>query len=427
MYSYGFASPSVCPNDSEHSLNLSSINVECASVKDIVEYIGSPFPVGNGLLPAAMECLCGMKTSSLDVSGDSSLRGNVSVMGNLDVSGSVTVNSLIIGSDGPFTVASLDVSGMAVFHGTSTHIYGSLDISGETTLGTATMDSVTASSLGVSGTSHLVGSVDTSGTVTVYNTTASSSSTTGAMVISGGLGVGGQSFFGNGLRISSPEAPTVHSSLILRVDSSGQTTNSTFVLPPTTDLSGCILASTDGSGGGWISLWNFLATPVWIFSESQPSGTASSDAFVSATWTTRTLNTAESSTYTPRLTGTSQDIIDLSGGIANAFRMGMTGLYHVSGYTVATGSVATGTISFQSCVADFSGTVVATGTSVSFAVTLDTTKHPLISEFDGYINCTVPNKLYQVMYYGRNLSSMGAAVSTGHNEIYTRIKIKKVK
>ena len=113
--------------------------------------------------------------SSMNVAGPSSLAG-VGVSGNLDVTGG------------------LGITGASLFRSSIIIQNGGLGVTGGIV--------ISQGGLGVTGAAVFRSTVQSLGSVTVNSNTNSSSSTSGAVVITGGLGVSGNVYIGTGLSVS---------------------------------------------------------------------------------------------------------------------------------------------------------------------------------------------------------------------------------
>ncbi len=155
---------------------------------------------------------------------------NSTFSGNLNISGSTTLNTLttnaITGTSANFSTT-LGVTGTTTLgtlnaglttlsnslSGTAASFSSTLGVTGTTTLGTlnAGITSLTGSLSGTNGTfsgnlsitgTSTLGNINSSGVFTNTNSTQSSSITTGAIIISGGVGISGKVYIGNNLNVS---------------------------------------------------------------------------------------------------------------------------------------------------------------------------------------------------------------------------------
>lgn len=158
----------------------------------------------SSLLISGSTSLQGLTTSDLLVSGTTSLQGtiidNLLVSGTTSLQGLTSSNLLVSGTTNlqGTTINDLLVSGTTSLQGLTS---SNLLVSGTTSLQGLTTTSIDASSIYTSGTSNIQGGLTASnllisgttnlqGIVSINNTTTSTSTSTGALQVLGGVGVG---------------------------------------------------------------------------------------------------------------------------------------------------------------------------------------------------------------------------------------------
>jgi hypothetical protein len=161
-------------------------------------------------------------TGALVVSGGVGIGGNLFVGGNLNITGTLSgsiahssLTGLTTGDDhSQYTLLSGRTGGQVITGGTGASNSLTLRSTSNTTKGSILIDEVTASTstttgaLVVSGGVGIGGSLFAGNTVRFTNTTASTSTTTGALVVTGGVGIGGSLFAGNTVRFTNTTAST---------------------------------------------------------------------------------------------------------------------------------------------------------------------------------------------------------------------------
>jgi hypothetical protein len=158
-----------------------------------------------------------------------------------------------------------DISGLPIISASAGQTVNINEFGGFTQIGNGSINSssTTTGSLVVSGGLGLTGNANIGGTVRITNTTASTSTTTGALVVVGGVGIGG-SIFGAST-ISAADNIEIKSGKELRLNNSGNTfytgikagantSNTTYTFPTAFPGSGTsVLQSTSAGVMSWIS------------------------------------------------------------------------------------------------------------------------------------------------------------------------------
>ena len=120
--------------------------------------------------------------------------------------------------------------------------------------GSINSSSTTTGALVVSGGVGITGNANIGGTVRLTNTTASTSSTTGAMTVSGGVGIGGSVSIAGRLQLFNSSNFTAFVS--------SATGNTVYTLPATSPATGSsVLQSTSGGLLSWVPMASSSATP----------------------------------------------------------------------------------------------------------------------------------------------------------------------
>lgn len=131
---------------------------------------------------------------------------NVQISNNLGVTGVSTLSSVVVTNG-------LTAGGTAIFTGTVT-ANSSLSVRGDLNVtGTSVLSTVNASSLGVSGNFNVTGTSILTGITTIKNTTDSASTDSGALVVWGGAGFGGNLTVGGNLNVVGIINATVEGSI----------------------------------------------------------------------------------------------------------------------------------------------------------------------------------------------------------------------
>jgi hypothetical protein len=241
-------------------------------------------------------------SSTLSVSGVATLSSNVNITsGGLGVTGGLTVSGATVfnsntnstssttgavtlvgglGISGNLNIGSgLGVSGVATFGSTSS-------FAGVASFSAALL--VTSGGIGITGASTFHTSLTSSGVLTVSNTTAATSSTNAALVISGGVGVGGSIIAGtialfNGANYVGFRAPALSASRIWTLPAADGSNGQVL----TTDGSGNLSWGTGaGAGTSGITSLNGLSATTQTFAV----GTSGSSFNISSVSSTHTFN-----------------------------------------------------------------------------------------------------------------------------------------
>ena len=207
--------------------------------------------------------------------------------------------------------------------------------------GSINSSSTTTGALVVSGGVGITGNANIGGTVRLTNTTASTSSTTGAMTVSGGVGIGGSASIAGRLQLFNSSNFTAFVS--------SATGNTVYTLPATSPATGSsVLQSTASGVMSWVPMTSGSS------SGTVNSGTANFAAYYAST------STAVSENANLQFTGTGLSV----GGNINSTSTKSGALYVNGGLGVTGNAFIGGTTTIQSSVASISsstGALVVSG------------------------------------------------------------------
>jgi len=306
----------------------------------------------TGLVTTQAQTLAGSKTFSSQTIITDTTASTTTATGALLIHGG-------LGVSGQINSASLVTSGNAV-------ISGNLQFNGVGTFGNATSDTITYNARANSdflpsadnsydlGNNSLgwrnfrVSGVGTIATLNVSATTGSSSSTTGALTVAGGVGIGG-SLWTSSASLSSVSGVTLNNGTITGTLSG--TATSAQVISTTTDTSSTLYLLGSRSSTG------FGGTAVYVDTNISISGNTITATTFSGTASSST-NTANAN-----ITLDTTSTIYLTGSRSNA-SIGSTPIYVLSGVS-ALGNTITATT--------FSGTASSATNTANTNITLDTT------------------------------------------------------
>ena len=236
-----------------------------------------------------------------------------------------------------------DISGLPIISASAGQTVTFNEFGGYTQFGNGSINSssTTTGALVVSGGVGITGNANIGGTVRLTNTTASTSSTTGAMTVSGGVGIGGSVSIAGRLQLFNSSNFTAFVS--------SATGNTVYTLPATSPATGSsVLQSTSAGVMSWVPMTSGSS------SGTVNSGTANFAAYYAST------STAVSENANLQFTGTGLSV----GGNINSTSTKSGALYVNGGLGVTGNAFIGGTTTIQSSVASISsstGALVVSG------------------------------------------------------------------
>ena len=236
-----------------------------------------------------------------------------------------------------------DISGLPIISASAGQTVTFNEFGGYTQFGNGSINSssTTTGALVVSGGVGITGNANIGGTVRLTNTTASTSSTTGAMTVSGGVGIGGSVSIAGRLQLFNSSNFTAFVS--------SATGNTVYTLPATSPATGSsVLQSTASGVMSWVPMTSGSS------SGTVNSGTANFAAYYAST------STAVSENANLQFTGTGLSV----GGNINSTSTKSGALYVNGGLGVTGNAFIGGTTTIQSSVASISsstGALVVSG------------------------------------------------------------------
>lgn len=283
------------------------------------------------------------------ISGSVFIGGNGSIAGNMAVTGNLTVSGIM--SIGTFSATNMTVNNITGITGTTMVVTGSNIISGMTITGSSaasgqmTLISTTSATKATAG-------------ILMPETIASTSTSTGTLVVSGGVGIGG-TMYANGINTSNGTITTLTVSGTANIsDATITTLSSTGATVGTLTMTGTV------SGVNIIMSGNVsAATVTGTTSISTPLITRTGTLTLTGT-TGVTTGSQMSVTNTTASTSTSTGAFTVAGGVGIGGSL-YIGNLSLSGTTIASST----TLSVTAGVVSFSGTISATSMTATSATT----------------------------------------------------------
>jgi fibronectin-binding autotransporter adhesin len=287
-----------------------------------------------------------------------------------DISGNVGINT----ATPSFT---LDVSGTTRITGAST-IAGILSLTaGTTSTSTTTGSLVVTGGVGISGATYIGGTLNAAGITSLTSNTTSTSTTTGSLVVTGGVGISGATYIGGALNVSG--ATTQGTTTI-----SGITTISNATASTNTTTGAVVITGGSGIGGalnvaGATALSSTLSVSgITTITNATAATNATTGALVitggvgisGTSFVAGALNVSNSTASTTTTTGA----LVITGGVGIGGALNVGGGLSTTTLSASGNATITGTLSANNVGTNtIAGTLASTNTTVSGVLTVSGT------------------------------------------------------